>query len=258
MISVATSSLAWSDALTPAMSAPALASAYAAALPMPRRQPVTSAVRPARSNGAGADGLVAHAWQSTRIFIADEVRDCSSNTAGRRSSGSTAVMRRSSRKPAVLEECDGSLVVLCLVHPRSAELELLPEEVEEADRLRLREDRDEDDPSPQAREPRHLQSARPPIPRPRRRRRRRHRPVERGHVLRDVDTASDRRRRARAPTARASRLGFTSLSDDATRLSPGRRARRGGRSGHLRSRPPSLRVEAPRAGRRDRRPRGAR
>ena len=41
-----------SEALTPTTSAPAAASATAAALPIPRRQPVTSAVRPERSKGA--------------------------------------------------------------------------------------------------------------------------------------------------------------------------------------------------------------
>ena len=51
-----------SEALTPTMSAPAAASATAAAFPIPRRHPVTSAVLPASTP--------AHPAQSTRIFIA--------------------------------------------------------------------------------------------------------------------------------------------------------------------------------------------
>ena len=100
------------------MSAPAAASATAAALPMPRRQPVTSAVRPERSNAVTR----VHARQSTRIFIAG--RPCAQllehlGHALERLDGGDQPLER--ERPAASSSI-AALVVLRLVDARAAEL----------------------------------------------------------------------------------------------------------------------------------------
>ena len=91
------SPLASSCALTPTMSAPARASAWAIARPMPRRAPVTTARFPVRSNSAPGwsapppAGIHLLPAQSSRIFMA--LPDSSSANASETSaSGVTRVI----------------------------------------------------------------------------------------------------------------------------------------------------------------------
>ena len=119
-----------SDALTPTMSAPAAAQrAIVAALPIPRRQPVTSAVLAGEVESPRR--LVVHARQSTRIFIAGEPCEELGEHSGSRSSGSTAVISRSRASEPAREQLDRGVVVLRLVDARARGVELLQEEVEQ-------------------------------------------------------------------------------------------------------------------------------
>ena len=150
--------------------------------------------------------------QSTRVLIPLVPAASSAMTTGSLSSGSTALIRRSTGQRVRCQELDRLLEVLGLVHACAAELKLLPEDVEESDGLRLRVDGDDDDSAADARPARSST-----LPRPQSRRlRRQHPPRPRrpmrveGRQSRSADVGSI----VSKPSSRASsrRYGLTSLS----------------------------------------------
>ena len=127
------------------MSAPAAARASAPALPIPRRQPVTRrSCPPGRSDPVAARRPL-QPRQSIRIFTAGEPSASSAITLREPLERLHPSDQRLDGQAALREQLDRPLVVLGLVDSRALQLELLPEEVEQVDGLRVREDRDDDD-----------------------------------------------------------------------------------------------------------------
>src|SRR6185436_17346152 len=130
------------DALTPMMSAPAAASASAIARPMPRRQPVTTARRPMRSNGFIGDRPTVDEDldRGSALQRGERLAD-----VGQRDDGGDEPV---GRHRAGGEQADGLLEVGALVDAHAQNLQLPPEDPVQVDLPRRRVDRNDDKPAP--------------------------------------------------------------------------------------------------------------
>src|SRR5205814_5067896 len=134
-----------SPALTPMMSAPASASPRAMAKPMPRRQPVTTATLPVRSNrcdtesgfGSGI-GCALAVDQDLHFTAAFQRVERLVDLADRYHPGDELVGWDGSLR----QEVDGTFDVPSLVDARPDDGQLPPEQPEEVHLARLRVDRD--------------------------------------------------------------------------------------------------------------------
>src|SRR6185436_13848386 len=130
------------DALTPTMSAPAPASASVMARPMPRRQPVTTASRPVRSNGfiVGRPAVDEDLHGGSAFQGGEGLPD----RAQRDDGGDEPV----GRQRADGQQADGFLEVGALVDAYAQDLQLPPEDPVQVDLPRGRVDGDDDQPTP--------------------------------------------------------------------------------------------------------------
>src|SRR5690348_3926882 len=127
-------------ALTPMMSAPASARAQAIARPIPRRQPVTTATLPLRSNrSARGSGIVAALAvdQDLHVTAAFQRVERLVDLAEGHDAGDELVGRDGS----LSQQVDGPLDVATLVDARADDRQLPPEEAKEVDLARYRVDR---------------------------------------------------------------------------------------------------------------------